>query len=691
VTVDTAPPTAAEGGVGRATAGTTTGWRARRGDLVGLVLLAVGIGIFPLVASPFVVNVGVYALIYALAAIGLSLLMGLAGQVSLGQAAFFGIGAYTQAALVTKYEWNALLAAVVAVAVTMTVAVLVGLPLLRLRGHYFALATLGLGIIVTVVATQSEYLGATSGLFGIPKPSFNGRVYDSAEEYFWLVGVVVILGLVLALNVVRSRIGRALGAVNDSEVAAESLGVPTYRLRLAVLVLSAAYASVAGTAFAHWLGVVNPNAANFPLSVEFLLIVVLGGLGSVWGAVVGAFAVEFLDEGLQRLIPELVPGAVGEIQLIGFGVVLTLVVILAPGGVHGLWVRAWSRARAGRRSAAPAAEAAQDAGTEREPDDESSLLPGSRHPAAGTPLLEVDGLTKRFGGVVAVDRVSLTVAAAEILALIGPNGAGKTTVFNVVSGVLPPTSGTVRIGGVQTQGRPPHVAAERGATRTFQNLQVFGSASVLGNVMVGRHLRSRAGLLAGTLALPARREERAIEAAARSLVSLVGLGADADRPAADLPFGRQRLVEIARALAAEPDLLLLDEPMAGLSGAERRELARLLRQLRASGTAIVLVEHDVEAVLALADRVAVLDDGRLIAVGPPEEIRHDPAVVAAYLGVPEESAAARRLAGAPAPPSAPSAASGGASAAGRPDEPAGGASSPTRSAEPGGEEGRRDA
>ena len=634
MTVDAAPATAAEGGVGRGAGIGRTGWRARRGDLVGLVLLVAFLVVLPLVASPFVVTVGVYALIYALAAIGLSLLMGLAGQVSLGQAAFFGVGAYTQAVLVTKYEWNALLAAVAAVAVTMTVAVLVGLPLLRLRGHYFALATLGLGIIVTVVATESDYLGATSGLFGIPKPAFNGRVYDSAEEYFWLVGGTVVVGLVLALNVVRSRIGRALGAVNDSEVAAESLGVPTYRLRLAVLVLSAAYASVAGTAFAHWLGVVNPNAANFPLSVEFLLIVVLGGLGSVWGAVVGAFAVEFLDEGLQRLIPELVPGAVGEIQLIGFGVVLTLLVILAPGGLHGLWLRFRPR-----RAAAAGAAAAAD-----EPDREVPLPERADRPEPGTPLVETAGLTKRFGGVVAVDDVSLTVHAGEILALIGPNGAGKTTVFNMVSGVLAPTAGTVRIARAEVQGRPPHVAAGRGATRTFQNLQVFGSASVLGNVMVGRHRRSRAGLLRGALLL-ARREERAVEAAARELVELVGLAEDADRPAADLPFGRQRLVEIARALAAEPDVLLLDEPMAGLSGAERRRLAALLRRLRAAGTAVVLVEHDVEAVLALADRVAVLDDGRLIALGPPEQVRHDPAVVAAYLGVAEDSTEARELAG----------------------------------------------
>jgi ABC-type branched-subunit amino acid transport system ATPase component len=253
-------------------------------------------------------------------------------------------------------------------------------------------------------------------------------------------------------------------------------------------------------------------------------------------------------------------------------------------------------------------------------------------------LLEASGLTRRFGGLVAVDDVDLTVGAGEILALIGPNGAGKTTVFNMISGVLPPTAGTVSVGGRRIEGRKPHVFAEARATRTFQNLQIFGSMSVVGNVMVGRHLRSRAGLLAGALVVPALREERAVEAESRRIVDLVGLGADADRQASDLPFGRQRLVEVARALASEPDLLLLDEPMAGLSGAERRELARLLRRLRAGGMGIVLVEHDVEAILALADRVAVLDDGVLIALGTPEQVRHDPAVIAAYLGVDESDA-----------------------------------------------------
>ena len=619
-----------------------TGWRSRRGDLIGLLVLIAFLALMPFVVSGFWVNVAVYALIYSVAAIGLTLLMGLAGQVSLGHAGFFAIGAYTQAVLVTKYGTNSLVASVVAVAVTMAAAVLVGLPLLRLRGHYFALATLGFGIIVSVVATESDFLGATSGIFGIEKPTFNARTYDSATEYLLLLGPVVVIGLLLARNVVQSRIGRALGAVNDSEVAAESLGVNAYRLRLQVLVLSAAYAAVAGTAFAHWLAVVNPNAANFPLSIKFLLISVLGGLGTVWGAVVGALAVEGLDEGLGRLIPKVVPGATGEVELIGFGIALTAVVIFLPGGIHQAWSALVSRLR---RPGHPPAESngGQAAPVADAPSTGEPLLSRSDRPERGTVLLETSGLTQRFGGVVAVDDVTFSVAAGEILALIGPNGAGKTTLFNMVSGVLTPTSGTVTVSGRRIEGHKPHVFAQARATRTFQNLQIFASMTVLGNVMVGRHLRSRAGLMRSALVVPALGEEQAIEADARRLVEVVGLGEDADRFAADLPFGRQRLVEVARALATEPDLLLLDEPMAGLSGPERRELARLLAQLRDSGIGIVLVEHDVDAVLALADRVAVLDDGELIALGTPREIRHDPAVIAAYLGVEEDDELAVEL------------------------------------------------
>ncbi len=601
-----------------------------------IVALAIGLAVFPVLAPHAAVDVGVYALIYGLAAIGLSLLMGLAGQVSIGHAAFLAVGAYTQAVLVTKFDLPFLLAAPIAVVAAMVVALLVGLPLLRLRGHFLALATLGLGIIVSVIVTESDYLGATSGIFGIPSIEFGGRSYDTAEENFWLLTPVVVIGLFLAVNLVHSRTGRALSAVNDSEVAAECLGVDTFALRLRVFVLSAGYAGLAGVFYAHVLTVVNPSASHFELSVKLLLMVVLGGLGTVWGAVIGAIAVTLLEEGLRTLIPSLIPGATGEVSLIGFGVVLTLVIILMPGGIAQMWakVRSWATPNPTMPGEHERVVSQQE---QRERLDESlSLLARSDHEAPGTTILQIRGLTKRYGGVTALDDLSLDVQAGEIVALIGPNGAGKTTAFNMITGVLPPTEGSVVLHGQEVAGRKPHVVAKLGATRTFQNLQTFKSTSVIGNVKVARHLRSRAGLVRGML-LADRGEERLIDSAAQAAVDAMALTALADQPIADLAFGKQRQVEVARALALEPSVLLLDEPMAGLSGPERDSLSWLLRRVKATGVTIVLVEHDVAAVMALADRVAVLDDGKLIALGTPAQVQNDPAVIAAYLGTDDEA------------------------------------------------------
>jgi branched-chain amino acid transport system permease protein len=619
---------------------------ARLRTFFPFLALAGVLAIVPLTLSTNLVNIGVYALIFGLAAIGLSLLMGLAGQVSLGHAAFFAVGAYMQAILVTRTQVPGILAAVLAVAASMLVALLVGLPLLRLRGHFLALATLGLGIIVSVVVRELDITGGTSGIFGIAKPSFGGRVYDTPQEFFWLLVPFVVVGLLLAHRLVRSRTGRALGAVNDSEVAAECLGVNTYALRLRVFVLAAGYAGLAGVFYAHWLAVVSPEAAGFELSVQLLLMVVLGGLGTVWGAVIGAVAVEALGEGMRSLIPKLIPGASGEVQLLGFGLVLVLLVVLLPGGLAQLWTRVRRRGTAASAplpadmldQVEPRDAAGRGSSHEGEPAADysgqqalSDLLAQAEVTAPGTPLLTIRGLCMRYGGVTALGDVDLEVRAGEIVALIGPNGAGKTTAFNIITGVLAPTAGTVTLRGTEVQGRRPHVVAELGATRTFQNLQVFGSTTVLGNVKVARHLRSRSGVIAGMLGL-AGREEREIEESARTAVAALGLADDADRPVTDLAFGQQRKVEVARALALAPALLLLDEPMAGLSGTERDSLAWLLRKVRSAGISVLLVEHDVDAVMALADRVAVLDDGCLIAVGEPEDVRADPAVIAAYLG-----------------------------------------------------------
>jgi branched-chain amino acid transport system permease protein len=423
--------------------------------------------------------------------------------------------------------------------------------------------------------------------------------------------------------------------------------------------------------YAYQVQIVSPQVAEFHVSVELLLMVVIGGLGSVWGAIAGAFIVELLSEGLRDLIPAIIPGATGEVQLIGYGLVLILVILLLPGGLYQAVRTAWAAIRrrtAARRSAAdaarPAPDGTADAGVGDVPTRAFGGLPGERGPeeadaagaamsaaavtsvptvstplAAGEPILEVRGLTKRYGGVVAVDDVSFTVPSGRIMGLIGPNGAGKTTCFNMITGAISPTAGTVSFLGEQIQGRKPHVGAVRGLTRTFQNLQVFSSTDVVGNVYMGRYRKGRAGIIRGMLGLQGR-EQYTHEEIAHEILESMRLGDVAELAAGDLPFGRQRMMEVCRALASEPALLLLDEPMAGLSGSEREMLASLLRRLRDAGLTIVLVEHDVAQVMALADSVAVLDDGVLIAHGDPESVRNDPAVIVAYLGTDAEEAEA---------------------------------------------------
>ncbi|HET8778836.1 MAG TPA: branched-chain amino acid ABC transporter ATP-binding protein/permease [Agromyces sp.] len=654
-------------------------WPNNRGTIIGVAVFVAIILIVPFTASSSLMNIAVFSMIFALPAIGLSLLMGLAGQVSLGQAAFFAIGAYTHAILLQKFEMPGVVAAIGGVVAAMLAALLVGLPMLRLRGHYLALATLGLGFIVMIAVREWDFTGRTTGIYGFGRPEVFGIPIDNNGLFFWFVAPFVVIGLVLALNLTRSRAGRALSAVNDSELAAESVGVNTYSLRVKVFTLSAGFAGLGGVFYAYQVQIVSPQVAEFHVSVELLLMVVIGGLGSVWGAIAGAFIVELLSEGLRDLIPAIIPGATGEVQLIGYGLVLILVILLLPGGIVQVVRTIWGaiRGRAGRRADAAAARAAAaDAATgdvptrafgglPAEPGDaelgealtseadaaaaraeaggadlgEIGLPAVSTPVPEGEPILEVRGLTKRYGGVVAVNDVSFTVPAGRIMGLIGPNGAGKTTCFNMITGAISPTSGTVSFLGEEIQGRKPHVGAVRGLTRTFQNLQVFSSTDVEGNLYMGRYRKGRAGILRGMLGLQGR-EQYTHEDIAHDILASMRLGDVAALPAGDLPFGRQRMMEVCRALALEPALLLLDEPMAGLSGQEREMLAALLRRLRDAGLTIVLVEHDVAQVMALADTVAVLDEGELIAHGDPESVRNDPAVIVAYLGTDAEEAKA---------------------------------------------------
>ena len=578
-------------------------------------------------------TIGIFVVVCA----GLNVLAGLAGQISLGHAGLYAIGAYTAALGATRLGLGVWTALPLAVAVTAAVGAGVALAALRLSGPYLAMVTIAFGIIVEGGLVEWVALtGGPGGIFDIPKPRLLGAPLPLAR-YYWLVAAAAALALLLTRALARSAWGRALVAVKTSELAAESLGLSAYRVRTTAFTLSAAFAGAGGALFAFLNGYLSPDSFTLQTSILFLLIVLFGGLGTIAGPLVGATALV--------LLPELIRGFV-EYRLILYGSLLLLSVYFLPRGVVGAFDRtrrhvgpaAASGGPEGRPGPRPGRGAAAGAAaTEGSPGPRPGRGPGPP-PAAAAPaahpsvVLELRKVTKSFGGVRALDGVSLSVRAGTIHSLIGPNGAGKTTVVNLVSGFDRADAGTIELLGEAVRGRSAVAIARRGLARTFQTPQLFDELSVLDNVLVGA-AGPRLGWLAAALA-GAGGDPPAVGARAIEALEAVGLASFSETPAADLPFGHRRRLEIARALAARARVLLLDEPAAGLAPAEVEALDALLSRLRAGGLTVVLIEHHVELVMAISDRVTVLDEGRVIADGAPSTVQSDPAVLAAYLGAP---------------------------------------------------------
>jgi branched-chain amino acid transport system permease protein len=643
-----------------------------RGAEVALFALLAAIPLA--VHNPYALGLLTLLAIYGIVLIGLDVTVGYLGQVNLAQAAFLGLGAYAAGIGATRWGFGIPLALFVAGGLTTAIGALLALPALRLDGPQFALATLSFTALATTVLNELE--GLTGGAQGLSlhRPLLLGHAL-SPREFFWLCMALLAVVWVAMRNLLASQWGRAFEALRDSPIATDAMGVGAYRHKVAAFAFGSGLGGLAGALYAFNFQYLQPQSFVYELTVVFLLGVVLGGRKSLWGAFVGATLVALLPNLLsspglfralaaagfavalaagarglvrrttrpfQALAPMVATGALVAGSLLVqntedwrkaiFALLLFSVVVGLPEGLMGFTSGALSRLFQIPPPPLPSPAALDE------------VLP--RRAAGGAPLLVIRGLRRWFGGVKAVDGVDLTVRAGTIHGLIGPNGSGKSTLVNVLSGLYAPTAGTIELRGAPLPRGSLMGAARAGVARTFQNLQLFSGMSTLDNVLVALHGAHRVPLPLVLLGL-GRRHDRAAQARALALLELVGLGGQARTPVKDLTYGAQRFLEIARALGRNPELLVLDEPAAGLAAPDVAKQKEIIRRVHERGVTIVLIEHHMDVVTELCDLVTVLDGGRVIAEGRADEVKRDPAVIAAYLGA-AEPATARAAAPAPA-------------------------------------------
>jgi ABC-type branched-subunit amino acid transport system ATPase component/ABC-type branched-subunit amino acid transport system permease subunit len=584
-----------------------SGMRIKLLSLAAILFIA----FLPWFGGNFYVTLFNYIGIYALVSLGLVLLTGAGGLISFGQAAFVGIGAYSTAVLTTKFGLSPWIGLPVALILSGLVAVILGFVTLRLSGHYLALLTIAWGMTIYLIFGNLQFLGGHSGIIDIPPLTAFGISLESNARYFYLIWPLVGLAMLLANWLLESRQGRAIRALRGGKVLAESLGIDVFRLRLSVFTTAALLAGLAGWLYAHMQRYIGPTPFDLSVGIEFLLMAVIGGAGWVGGALLGAIVITSLRTVLQDLLPLLTSRA-GNLEIVVYGCIFIVMLQYARSGLFGLLAPYLGSGAPIRQSAA-------------------TSLPRRVLPQKGKELLRVEGLTKRFGGLVAVDHVDFSVNAGEIVGLIGPNGAGKSTIFNLISGALSPSNGRIVFGGADLSRVHPQTLVKLGLARTFQHVKLRPNMTTIENVMLGAYTRTKTGFISGSLRLD-RRVEAEIYAEALIQLRRVGLEAKAEELAGSLPLGQQRVVEVARALAADPTLIILDEPAAGLRRPEKKQLSELLENLRGSGMTLLLVEHDMEFVMRLVDRIVMVDFGKKLAEGLPQDIRNNPIVQEAYLG-----------------------------------------------------------